>query len=104
MAQAYPLCDVKISFAPREILKVTIVPMVSWTVDLATYPLLPKAIKVALNACLLKSIRSAFDPGVTELKPLSFYSGVTGVSNRELGEAKKSSQGNQHHLEYTEEV
>ena len=31
-----------------------------------------------MDACLLKSIRSAFGPGITGLIPLSFYSGGGG--------------------------
>jgi len=47
-------------------------------------PLLP-------NTCLLKFIHNSFDPGATELKLPSFYSGRPGVSNDALCEAKISS-------------
>ena len=67
-------------------------------------PLLPKAIKVALNTCSLKSIHSAFSLSATELKPPSFYSARMGISNGVLYEAQISSLGNQHHLEYTKQV
>ena len=63
-----------------------------------------KAIKVALNACSMKSIHSAFSLSATELKPPSFYSARMGVPNGVSYEAQISSQGNQYHLEYTKEV
>jgi len=52
-----------------------------------------KAIKVALNACSLKSIHRAFSLSTTELKPPSFYSARMGVSNGVSYEAQTSSQG-----------
>jgi len=63
-----------------------------------------KATLVAFNTCPLKFIHNSFDPGATELKLPSFYSGHPGVSNDASYEAKISSQENQHHLEYTKEV
>jgi len=63
-----------------------------------------KATLMAFNACPLKFIHNFFNPGATELKPLSFYSECPGISNDVLCKAKISSQGNQHHLEYAKEA
>jgi len=60
-----------------------------------------KTTLVAFNTCPLKFIHNSFNPGATELKLPSFYSGCPDVSKCE---AKISSQENQHHLEYTKEV
>jgi len=59
---------------------------------------------LAFNTCPLKFIHNSFDPGATELKLPSFYSGCPVVLNDALCEAKISSQENQHHLGYTKEV
>jgi len=67
-------------------------------------PLLPKSHFSGFNTCPLKFIHNSFDPGATELKLPSFYSGCPGVSNDALCEAKISSQEKQHYLEYTKEV